>query len=117
MDQSRVRGSGQRQLADIVSLVRYAIHESDELTPFADHVRARFRGWLDMQEIAGRKFTAEQVQWLEAIRDHIAASVGMELSDFQLDPFIQRGGLHQAYTLFDNELPQLLEELNLELAA
>ena len=117
LDQSRVRGSGQRQLADIVSLVRFAIHESDELTPFADQVRARFRGWLDMQEIAGRAFTAEQVQWLEAIRDHIAASVGMELSDFQLDPFIQRGGLHQAYTLFGEELAQLLEELNLELAA
>ena len=117
LDQSRVRGSGQRQLADIVSLVRYAIGQMDELTPFTDQVKERFRGWLDMQEIAGRAFTAEQVQWLESIRDHIAGSVGMEMTDFQLDPFIQRGGLHRAYTLFGDELPQLLEELNLELAA
>ena len=117
LDQSRVRGSGQRQLADIVSLVRYALSQTDELTPFTDQVHERFRGWLDMQEIAGRAFTAEQVQWLEAIRDHVVGSVSMEMSDFQLDPFIQRGGLHRAYTLFGDELPQLLEELNLELAA
>ena len=117
LDQSRVRGSGQRQLADIVSLVRYALGQTDELTPFTEQVHARFRGWLDMQEIAGRAFTAEQVQWLEAIRDHVVGSVSIEMSDFQLDPFIQQGGLHRAYTLFGDELPQLLEELNLELVA
>ena len=117
LDQSQVRGSGQRQLTDIVSLVRYAIGQTDDLAPFADQVRARFRGWLDMQEIAGRSFTAEQVGWLEAIRDHIVGSVSLELDDFQYPPFIQRGGLHQAYTLFGDELPQLLEKLNLELVA
>ncbi len=117
LDQSRVRGSGQRQLADIVSLVRFAIHEADELTPFADQVNKRFRGWLDMQEIAGRAFTAEQVQWLEAIRDNIAESVEMELNDFEYVPFNQWGGLHRAHTLFGDELPQILDELNLELVA
>ena len=117
LDQSRVRGSGQRQLADIVSLVRYAIGEADELAPFADRVHERFQGWLAMQEIAGRAFTAEQVQWLEAIRDHIVGSVSLELDDFQYPPFNQRGGLHRAYTLFGDELPQLLEKLNLELVA
>ena len=117
LDQSRVRGSGQRQLADIVSLVRYAIGEADELAPFADRVHERFQGWLDMQEIAGRAFTAEQVQWLEAIRNHIIGSVSMEMSDFQLDPFNQRGGLGRAYAVFGEELASLLEELNLELVA
>ena len=117
LDQSRVRGSGQRQLADIVSLVRYAIGEADELAPFADRVHERFQGWLAMQEIAGRAFTAEQVQWLEAIRNHIIGSVSMEMSDFQLDPFNQRGGLGRAYAVFGEELASLLEELNLELVA
>ena len=117
LDQSKVRGSGQRVLADIVSLVRYAIGETDELAPFADRVHERFRGWLAMQETAGRSFTAEQILWLEAIRDHIAGSVSIELNDFQYAPFNQQGGLARAHALFGKELPLILEELNLELVA
>ena len=117
LDQSTVRGSGQQVLADIVSLVRYAIGETDDLAPFADRVHERFRGWLAMQETAGRSFTAEQIRWLEAIRDHIAGSVSIELNDFQYAPFNQRGGLARAHALFGEELPRILEELNLELVA
>jgi type I restriction enzyme R subunit len=117
LDRSRVRGSGQRVLADIVSLVRYAIEAEAELAPFAERVEERFRGWLAMQETEGRAFTGEQRQWLEAIRDHIAGSVSIGVEDFQYAPFNQQGGLVRAYTLFGNELPALLEELNLELAA
>ena len=46
LDKSKVRGSGQRTLADIVSVVRYAIGGADELAPFAEGVRERFQGWL-----------------------------------------------------------------------
>ena len=107
-----MRGSGQRTLADIVSVVRYAIGGVDELAPFADGVQEHFRGWLAMQETAGRAFTEEQVRWLEAIRDHIAGSVSMTPSDFQYAPFNQQGGLGKAYELFGDELGRLLEELN-----
>ena len=106
LDRSRVRGSGQRTLADIVAVVRYAIGGVDELAPFADGVRERFDGWLAMQETAGRAFTREQVRWLEDIRDHIAGSVSMELSAFQYAPFNQQGGLGRAYDLFGEELPR-----------
>ena len=112
LDESRVRGSGQRTLADIVSVVRYAIGGADELAPFTDGVGERFGGWLAMQETASHAFTEEQVRWLEAIRDHIAGSVSMELSDFQYAPFNQQGGLGKAYELFGDELAGLLEELN-----
>ena len=112
LDKSKVHGSGQRTLADIVSVVRYAIGGVDELAPFADSVRDGFRGWLAMQETNGRAFTEEQVRWLEAIRDHIAGSVSMELSDFQYAPFNQQGGLGKAHELFGDELGGLLEELN-----
>ncbi|MFQ6028115.1 MAG: type I restriction-modification enzyme R subunit C-terminal domain-containing protein, partial [Dehalococcoidia bacterium] len=115
LDRSKVRGSGQRVLADIVSLVRYAIGEAEELVPFAQQVEERFRGWLAMQETAGRSFTEEQRRWLEDIRDHIAGSVGMELNDFQYAPFSQQGGLARAYAVFGPELPKILDELNVEL--
>ena len=112
LNRSKVRGSGQRTLADIVSVVRYAIGGADELVPFADGVRERFQGWMAMQEIGGRAFTEDQVRWLEAIRDHIAGSVSMEMGDFQYAPFNQQGGLGKAYELFGDELGTLLEELN-----
>ena len=117
LDKSKVRGSGQRTLSDIVSVVRYAIGGADELAPFADGVLERFQGWLAMQETAGRAFTEEQVRWLEAIRDHIAGSVSMEMGDFQYAPFSQQGGLSKAYELFGEELQEIVEELNVELVA
>ena len=115
LDRSKVRGSGQRTLADIVSVVRYAMGGEDELAPFADGVSERFQGWLAMQEIAGRAFTGEQMRWLETIRDHIAGSVSMEMGDFEYAPFSQQGGLSKAYELFGEELTEIVEELNMEL--
>ena len=115
LDASRVKGSGQRVLADIVSLVRYAIGEDGELAPFADEVDQRFRGWLAMQETAGRSFTEEQRRWLLDIKNHIAGSVSIDLEAFQYAPFIQQGGLVRAYELFGDGLQPLLDELNLEL--
>ena len=115
LDSSKVRGSGQRVLADIVSLVRFAVGGDDELVPFADQVNERFRGWLAMQETSGRVFPSEQIRWLEDIRDHIAGSVSMEVGDFQYAPFSQQGGLGKAHELFGDALDELLEELNIEL--
>ena len=116
LDQSRVRGSSQRVLADIVSLVRFAIGNEEELAPFAERVEERFQGWLAMQETAGRDFTDEQRQWLEAIKDHIAGSVSIDPGDLQYAPFAQRGGIGRAYAVFGDGLAPLLEELNLALA-
>ena len=117
LDQSKVRGSSQRVLADIVALVRYAIGSDDELAPFAEQVEERFQGWLATQEVAGNTYTYEQRQWLEAIKNHIAGSVSIEPGDLQYAPFVQRGGLARAYALFGAELPNILEELNLALVA
>ncbi len=117
LDESRVRGSGQRTLADVVSVVRYAIGGADELAPFAEGVQERFQSWLAMQETAGRAFTEEQVRWLEGIRDHIAGSVSMEMDDFEYAPFNQQGGPGKAYQLFGEDLPAIVEELNVHLVA
>ena len=117
LDESKVRGSGQRQLADIVALVRYATGEADELAPFADHVNRRFEGWLAMQETAGREFTDEQRWWLEAIRDRIAGNVSAEMRDLQNSPLDQQGGLIAAYDLFGDDLQEIIDELNLELVS
>ena len=112
LDRSKVRGSGERTLADLVSLVRYAVDEREELVPYADQVRARFDNWLAQQESSGRSFMPEQLRWLEMIRNQVATSLGVELTDFDYVPFNQKGGVARAAKVFGPELPSLLYELN-----
>ena len=104
-------------LADLVALVRVALHEQDTLVPRTDTINVRFDAWLAEQATRGRAFTAEQRAWLELIRDHVATSLAIEQADFDLSPFAQQGGLGHAAKLFGPGLPNLLDELNQVLAA
>jgi type I restriction enzyme R subunit len=112
LDRTRVRGSGQRVLTDLVSLVRVALHHEDELVPYPELVRERFRAWLLAQENAGRIFTPEQLLWLERIAEHVAASLGISTDDFSYTPFVEAGGLGKASEVFGAEFGPLLDELN-----
>lgn len=118
LEKSRVKGaSGKRILTDLVSLVRFAIHQDNELIPFPERVNANFKAWLASQESSGRQFTEEQRRWLEMIRDHIAANLGIEPDDFEYAPFSQHGGLGKVHQLFGDKLNAMIEELNETLAA
>jgi len=117
LDRSKVHGSGGRVLTDIVSLIRFALHQEDELVPYAEKVKERFAGWLAQQEQRGRVFSDEQRLWLEAIRDHVATSLEIGVDDFEYAPFNQRGGVGRAVQVFGPELPGLLDELNQALGA
>ncbi len=113
LDQSKVRHAGpQRLLTDIISLLRFALGESKILEPFPLTVEERFKNWLLEQMEAGRQFSAEQIDWLNMIKDHIAASVTMEMDDFDYEPFVQKGGAVKVYQLFGVELGDLLNMLN-----
>ncbi len=118
LDGSRVRGAAApKMLTDIVSLVRYALHQEDELVPFQERVEARFTNWMVQQENRGRKFTDEQREWLRLIKEHVATSFKIERDDFDDVPFNQKGGLGKVARVFGSELEGLLEELNEVLVA
>jgi type I restriction enzyme R subunit len=118
LEASKVKGASSRRiLTDLVSLVRFAIHQDNELVPFPERVNANFKTWLAGQESAGKQFNADQRRWLEMIRDHIAANLGIEPDDFEYAPFAQEGGLGKVYQLFGDELNSLIEQLNESLAA
>ena len=51
------------------------------------------------------------------IRDHIAANLGIDLSDFDYAPFAQEGGLGKVHQLFGTDLSKIIDELNGTLAA
>jgi type I restriction enzyme R subunit len=118
LDKSRVKGaSRQRILTDLVSLVRFAMQQDNELVPYPERVAANFKAWMAQQVAAGKAFTPEQQWWLETIRDHVAANLGVTLDDFEYGRFGQRGGLGKVHQLFGVELPRVIEELNRELVA
>ncbi len=114
--EDRVRGDGGRTLADIVSLVRFAVREDDELIPYADLVKLRFDLWMTEQQADGRQFNPDQLRWLTMVRDHIAQSLTIEPEDFDYEPFAQQGGLLGASNVFGDELEKVLGELNMRLA-
>jgi type I restriction enzyme R subunit len=117
LDRSKVHGSGQRTLTDIVSLVRFTLAQDTELVPFPERVKERFAGWLLQQEQLGKTFTPEQQRWLNDMRDHIAASMAISTDDFDYMPFVERGGIGKAYEVFGDNLGLLLDDLNKALAA
>ena len=114
----KVKGRSQAgRFADLVALVRFALEQQPVLAPFADSVSERFNEWLMDKAKAGVTFNAEQLAWLNLIRDHIATAISIEPEDLDLSPFNQRGGLGKAHQLFGEQLPKLLDELNEALAA
>jgi len=118
LERARVRGAGpQKLLTNLVSLVRFAVGDADELVPFPETVRARYEQWLAAQAQAGRQFTPEQLEWLALIRDHIATSLSITVDDLQLSPFYERGGAVKVYQLFGEEMEHILAEMSEALAA
>nr|WP_315489351.1 type I restriction-modification enzyme R subunit C-terminal domain-containing protein [uncultured Rhodoferax sp.] len=116
----KVKGATQRRLlTDLVSLVRFAMQQTNELVPYPERVQANFKAWLAQHQQTNNNnpFTQEQQHWLEMIRDHIAANLGIEIDDFEYAPFNAQGGLGKVHQLFGAELTKVIEELNRELAA
>ena len=118
IEKDKVRGVGTKHiLTDLVSLVRFALHQDNELVPFAERVDANFKAWLAQQANAGREFTPDELKWLKMIRDHIAGNHSMGNQDFEYSPFIQNGGLGGFYEMFGDQYAEILEALNSSLVA
>ena len=116
LEKSKVKAAGpQKLLSNIVSLVRFALGKADILEPFGDVVDYRFNDWYIKQEVLGKHFTPEQLEWLNMIKEHITTSLNVDIDAFELSPFNQKGGAVKAYQLFGQELNKILEELNMVL--
>jgi type I restriction enzyme R subunit len=115
LEKSKVRGAGpQKLLTNIISLMRFAIGQSDVLEPFSDLVNRRFNEWLAQQ---GKRFTPEQMEWLTMIKEHIATSLSIGMDDFEYAPFYEKGGAVKVHQLFGQQLNGIMDELNERLAA
>jgi type I restriction enzyme, R subunit len=116
---SLVRGApSDKVLTDIISLVRFATGQADVLEPYAARVEQRFNLWIGRQKKAGRDFDEDQLNWLRAIKDYLAANVEIAPADLMRDqPFTAWGGVVAARRLFGAELNGMLDELTEALVA
>lgn len=114
-----VRGApSDKVLTDIISLVRFATGQAEVLEPYAARVEQKFNLWIGRQKKAGRDYTEEQMNWLKAIKDYLAANVEIAPADLMKDqPFSAWGGVVAARKLFGTELSGMLDELSEALAA
>ncbi|BDW84325.1 DEAD/DEAH box helicase family protein [Roseicyclus marinus] len=119
LDAARVRGAPvDEQLTEVVSLVRFALGQTEVLEPFATIVEQRFNLWMGREKKAGRDYTQEQEDWLRAIASFIAANAEIAPRDFMEVPSLaDRGGIVQARKVLGTGLNDMLEDLQGALVA
>ncbi|HOM11997.1 MAG TPA: type I restriction-modification enzyme R subunit C-terminal domain-containing protein [Rubrivivax sp.] len=119
LNASLVRGApSDKLLTDLISLVRFATGQMELLEPHAARVEQRFNLWIGRQIKAGRAFSDEQMAWLRAIKDYLAANVEIAPADLTRDQlFADWGGVVAARRLFGAELNGMLDELSEVLVA
>jgi type I restriction enzyme R subunit len=106
-------------LTNLISLVRFATGQQDELAPFPDLARQRFSNWLTQQEApTGKPFSPDQRAFLHVIAEEIGTNAALEATDLDHGTLKSRGGQPRALALFGKDrLLTLLEELNTAISA
>lgn len=119
LDAAAVRGAPvDEQLTEVVSLVRFALGQTEVLEPFDAVVEQRFNLWMGREKRAGRSYTPEQEDWLRAIASFIAANAEIAPRDFMEVPSLaDRGGILQARKVLGPGLNDMLEDLQGALVA
>ena len=105
------------ELIALVSLIRRVLEIDSTLTAYDVTVNRNFQNWVFRKQAGALKFTEEQMEWLRMMKDFIAQSIHLDRDDFELSPFVERGGLGKAWKVFGDQTFQLIDELNENLAA
>lgn len=100
------------KLADIISLIKFELKQTEELKPFNTTVNIKFKEWVFKKNEGYGEFTEEQMEWLRMIKDHIATSMNIKETDLELTPFNNKGGLAKFFQLFGSKFKEILAELN-----
>ncbi len=113
----KVKRGTMAQLTDLISIIRFEMGYTDQLTPFADRVNYNFMQWTLRRNAGAVHFTEEQMEWLRLIKEHIVTSLSILPEDLDLTPFDRKGGLLGFYQVFGDGYEAILNEMNLALVA
>lgn len=105
------------QITDLISLIRFQLGYADTLSPFADRVNYNFKQWTFRRNTGAVHFTAEQMEWLRLIKEHIITSLSILPEDLEYTPFDSKGGLGGFYQVFGEKYQEILDEMNEEFVA
>lgn len=113
----KVKKGALAQITDLISLIRFQLGYADTLSPFADRVNYNFKQWTFRRNTGAVHFTAEQMEWLRLIKEHIITSLSILPEDLEYTPFDSKGGLGGFYQVFGEKYQEILDEMNEELVA
>lgn len=106
------------ELTALVSLIRKACGIDQKLTPYDKTIDDNFNKWIFKQHTGQHnRFSAEQLDWLRMIKDHVVSSYHIEIDDLDFTPFDAKGGRGKMHQLFGIEMNDIINELNEVLAA
>ena len=105
------------QITDLISLIRFQMGYADTLAPFSDRVNYNFKQWTFRRNTGAVHFTAEQMEWLRLIKEHIITSLSILPEDLEYTPFDSKGGLGGFYQVFGEKYQEILDEMNEEVVA
>lgn len=107
-NERNLRRAYNKELADIVSIIRHAAKNDELLT-----VESRVDRALSKVK-AKHQFSEAQGAWLEHIRYHLVTNLLIEKDDIDTLPIFTRQGMNYSKLnrLFDGKLDELLKEIN-----
>ncbi len=102
-----------KDLVDIISMVKHAAVATEPLLTVDERVNKA------MDKIAsGRIFTAEQLKWLDYIREHLKQNMTISIDDLKALPvFDNRGGFSKFKKVFPDTYNYIIDEINTAIAA
>jgi len=103
-----LRKAYDKQLADIISIIKHAA-KGDEFLTAESRIDKAFE-----KICQSRHFTKEQEKWLDLIRHHMIKNLLVEKDDFDSLPIFTREGItfNSLNRIFDGKLNVILSELN-----
>lgn len=101
------------ELTALVALLRRVTGADDTLTTYNSLVDKKFQDWIFKQNAGqSNRFSAEQMDWLRAIKTHIASNFDVQQEDLDYTPFDSMGGRLKMKQLFQTKMQPIMEELN-----
>lgn len=102
-----------KALVDIISMVKHAAKEDEELLTAEERVS---RAINNLREQIS--FSHEQDEWLELIKNHLIENLTIDIDDFEYMPVFERkGGITVAKRIFNGIFETVISKLNELIAA
>jgi len=102
-----------KEMVDIISMVKHAAKETEPLLSLDERVNQAME-----KVIKGKQFNYEQHKWLGYIREHLKQNMTLDETDLkELPVFTDRGGLNKFKKVFDPDYKEIIQQINLAIAA